>query len=77
MKNIHSFYLKSKENCYRIDCKNDTKKLIPITKAHTLDSYIKNKCNYLYKQASCWIKAVYYTSRPDKLPFEKMYIVIC
>ena len=67
-----SFYLKSGENCYRIDCDYDGIKVISITKTHNPDSYIKENCNCTPSQASCWAKAVYYTSRPDKPPFDEM-----
>ena len=67
-----SFYLKSGENCYRIDCDNDNIKVIPITEKHKLDSYIKENCNCTSSQVSCWAKAIYYTSRPDKPPFNEM-----
>lgn len=69
---IPSFYLKSGKNCYRIDCKNDTIKVIPINEAHSQDSYIKEYCCCNSSSASCWAKAVYYTSRPDKPPFNEM-----
>jgi hypothetical protein len=35
-------------------------------------SYIKENCNCNSSQASCWAKAVFYTSRPDKSPFDEM-----
>ena len=67
-----SFYLKSGENRYRIDCNDDGIKVTLITETHKLDSYIKEKCNCSSSQASCWAKAVYYTSRPDKPPFDEI-----
>ena len=67
-----SFYLKSGDNCYRIDCGNDDIKVIPITESHTPERYIKEKCYCNSSRASCWAKAVYYTSRPDKPPFDEM-----
>jgi hypothetical protein len=67
-----SFYLKSGENCYRIDCDNDNIKVIPIIETHSLDNYIKVNCNNNLSQASCWARAVYYTSRPDKSPFNQI-----
>ena len=72
VKSTPSFYLKSGRNCYRIDCYNDDIKVIPITAAHTMDSYIKKYCYCISSQASCWAKAIYYTSRPDKPPFNEM-----
>lgn len=71
-KSTPSFYLKSDKNCYRIDCKNDRIKVIPITEVHKQDSYIKENCHCISSLASCWAKAVYYTSRPDKPPFDEM-----
>ena len=68
---IPCFYLKSGENCYQIDCDNNIK-VIPITEDHIQDSYIKEKCCCNSPQASCWAKAVYYTSRHDKPPFNEM-----
>lgn len=67
-----SFYLKSGENSYRIDCNSDKIKVIHITEKHSRDSYIKENCNCISPQASCWAKNVYYTSRPDKPPFNEM-----
>jgi hypothetical protein len=69
---IPSFYLKSDENCYRIDCKYDSIKVIKIRNNHKQDIYIKENCNCLSPQASCWAKDIYFTSRPDKSPFDEM-----
>lgn len=66
-----SFYLKSEENCFRVDCDVDDIKVLPITETHKMDAYLKNKCNCISSQASCWAKAIY-TSRPDKPPFNEM-----
>lgn len=72
-KNISpSFYLKSGVNCYQIKCDKDGIKVIQISENHSLDNYVKEKCYYNSSQVSCWAKSVYYTSRPDKPPFDKM-----
>jgi hypothetical protein len=67
-----SFYLNSGGSCYRIDCDHDGIKTISIIKALTLDKYLKDNCSFNSTQASCWAKSVYFTSRPDKSPFNKM-----
>lgn len=71
-KSFPSFYLKSGDDCYRIDCYNDGIKVITITGDHILDKYLKENCFCNSTQASCWAKSVYFTSRPDKKPFDKM-----
>ena len=71
-KSCPSFYLKSGQNCYKIDCDKDGIKVITITEAHRLDDYLKEYCNCNSEEASCWAKSVYFTSRPDKPPFDKM-----
>ena len=71
-KSIPSFYLKSGQNRFRIDCNVDDIKVIPITETHTLDTYLKDNCYCISSQASCYAKTIYYTSRPDKPPFNEM-----
>jgi len=71
-KSTPSFYLKSGQNSFRIDCDVDDIKVLPITETHKLDTYLKDKCSCISSQASCWAKAIYYTSRPDKPPFDEM-----
>ena len=71
-KSTPSFYLKSRQNRFRIDCNVNDIKVIPITEIHTLDTYLKDNCYCISSQASCYAKAVYYTSRPDKPPFNEM-----
>jgi len=66
------FYLKSGKKCYRIDCKYDCISIFPITKIHKHEIYIRKYCNCTSPQASCWAKAIYFTSRPDKSPFDEM-----
>ena len=66
------FYLKSGEDRYKINCDNNGIKIIPITESHTLKGYLKKNCNCKSSQATCWAKAVSYTSRPDKPPFNEM-----
>ena len=66
------FYLKSGDKCYRIDFEKDGIKIITIPKSYKQDIYIKENCNLKSLKSSCWAKAVYYTSRPDKPPFDEM-----
>ena len=67
-----SFYLKSGENCYRVDCNYDDIKVLPINKTHKMNTYLKNYCNCTASQASCWAVALGYTNRPEKHPFNEM-----
>ena len=71
-KSTASFYLKSGDNSFRIDCDVDDIKVIPINETHKMDTYMKDNCNCISSQAFCWAKAIYYTSRPDKPPFDVM-----
>lgn len=72
IESIPCFYLISGENRYQINCDNDKIKVIPITEDHIQENYIKDKCCCNSPRAFCWAKAVYYTSRPDKSPFDEM-----
>ena len=67
-----SFYLKSGEHPFRIDCDVDDIKVLPITETHKIDTYLRDNCACISPQASCWAKAIYSTSRPDKPPFDEM-----
>ncbi len=67
-----SFYLKSGENCFRIDCDYDDIEVLPLTKTHKMDKYLKNNCYCISSQASCWAIAIYSTRGPDKPPFDMM-----
>ncbi len=67
-----SFYLNSEEKIYRIDFNSGGIKVISLNDIHNKDDYIKEKCNCKSSNSSCWAKAVYYTSRPDKPPFDEM-----
>ena len=67
-----SFYLKSGQNYYRIDCDYDDIKVLPITETHKLDTYLKDYCNCNSSQASCWAIAIYHTRESDKPPFDLM-----
>ncbi len=71
-KSTPSFYLKSGENRFRIDCNVDDIKVLPITETHMLGTYLKDNCYCVSSQASCWAIAVYYTTKPDKPPFDEM-----
>ncbi len=67
-----SFYLNSEGKNYRIDFNDDGIKINSIIDIHKQDNYIKENCNCNSSDSSCWAKAVYYTSRPDKPPFDEM-----
>ena len=67
-----SFYLKSGKKCFRIKCHKDGFKVIKINENHIFDDYLKENCYCNSPQTSCWAKSVYFTSRPDKTPFDKM-----
>ncbi len=67
-----SFYLNCGKNYYKINFVKLGIKSIPITESHTLDRFLKENCHCNSQQASCWAKSVYFTSRPDKPPFNEM-----
>ena len=69
---IPSFYLRSGEKCYRVDCANDKIHVCPINETHTMDDYMNENCNCISSEAYCWATAIYYTSRPEKSPFNEM-----
>jgi hypothetical protein len=71
-KSLPSFYLKSEQNCYKIDCDYDSIKILPITETHKMNIYIKDKCSCISSKASCWAVAIYTTSRGEKPPFNEM-----
>ena len=71
-KSTPSFYLKSGEDSFRIDCGRNDIKCIPITQTHKFDTYMKDNCCCVSSNASCWAVAVYYTKRRDKSPFDEM-----
>jgi hypothetical protein len=71
-KSMPCFYLKSGENCYRIDCTDDKIHVNPITETHSMENYLKNNCNCISSESTCWATAIYYTSRPEKPPFNEM-----
>jgi len=66
------FYLKSGDNCYRIDCDYDIINIHPIKKKHKIKVYLKNKCHNSSSRASCWAIAIYSTRMPEKYPFNIM-----
>jgi len=66
------FYLKCKDKSYKIDCEMNKIKVTQIKDKHTLEEYVKNNCICNPPKASCWAKNVFYTSRPDKPPFDIM-----
>ena len=70
--NTPSFYLKSGENSFRVDCKYDDIKILPIAKTHKMDNYINKNCNINSPQSSCWAIDIYSTSKPDRPPFDMM-----
>jgi len=67
-----SFYLKSQEQCFRVDFKSNKINILPINESHVMEIYIKNYCSFISPQSSCWAVAKYYTSRPEKPPFNEM-----
>jgi len=67
-----SFYLKTGENSFRVDCIKNGIKSIQITETHDLETYVKDNCSWKSSDASCWAVAVYYTKRRDKSPFNEM-----
>ena len=71
-KSTPSFYLNSGENCFRIDCNYDDIKVLPISKTHTMNTYLKEYCYCISSQASCWAVAIYSTSMGEKPPFSEM-----
>ena len=66
-----SFYLKSGDNCYRIDCEYDIINILPIKKKHK-KVFLKKKCYNSSSQGSCWAIAIYSTRIPEKYPFDIM-----
>ena len=71
-KSTPSFYLKSGQDCFKIDCGHNDIKVLPITETHKIDTYLKDNCNCNSSQASCWAIAIYSTREPDKPPFDMM-----
>lgn len=71
-KSAPSFYLKSGENRFRVDCDYNKIHVLPIIETHTLDTYVKDNCHCISSQTSCWATAIYYTKTPDKPPFDDM-----
>ena len=71
-KSTPSFYLKSGEDCFRVDCNYDTIKVISVTENHKMDSYLKDYCSCNSLQASVWAIALYTTSDGEKPPFSEM-----
>ena len=71
-KSSPSFYLKSRKDCYRVDCDHNDIKVLQITKTHNMDTYLKDNCNCISTNASCWARAIYSTGRPEKYPFTEL-----
>jgi hypothetical protein len=67
-----SFCLILEEKKYRIDFNKEGIKIDLLTGINKLEDYLKEKCNIKSIKSSCWAKAVYYTSRPDRSPFDEM-----
>ncbi len=67
-----SFYLIYGKKSFKVVFKLNEIKILPITKAHEMKNYIENNCSISSLNASCWAVAVYYTSRPEKVPFDEM-----
>ena len=71
-KSTPSFYLKSGEDRFRIDFDIDKIIVLQITENHRMDTYLETKCHCISSKASCWAVSLYYTSRPEKTPFNEM-----
>ena len=69
---IPSFYLKSKEQRFRVDFKINKIDIIPINESHEMDTYIKINCSFISPQSSSWAVSKQYTSKPEKPPFNQM-----
>jgi len=67
-----SFYIKSEKNNYRIDFGDNGIIANPISNINNINNHIKKNCNFKSSNSCCWAKAVYYTSRPEKTPFDEM-----
>ena len=67
-----SFYLKSENNFFRIDFENNDINIIPITEKHQMKSFINDNCSCFSSSSSCWSVTKYFTSRPEKPPFDEM-----
>ncbi len=67
-----SFYLISKEKRFRVDFKNNKINIIPINEIHQTENYIKNNCSFISHQSICWAISKFYTSKPEKPPFNQM-----
>jgi hypothetical protein len=66
------FYLKCGNKSYNIKFTNNGIQICQIAESNKLNMYVKKNCNCISSKASCWAKAVYYTSRPEKYPFNEM-----
>ena len=69
---IPSFYLISKEKRFRVDFKNNKINIIPINEIHQTEKYIKNNCSFISPESICWAISKFYTSKPEKPPFDQM-----
>ena len=67
-----SFYLKINFQSFRVDFKPDKINIIKINENQMMEVYIKNYCSFISPQSSCWAVSKYYTSRPEKPPFNEM-----
>lgn len=65
------FYLNSGKYNVKVKCDEKSIKVITNDKPYNLE-LLKKKCNCISSKSSCWAKNVYYTSRPDKPPFDEM-----
>jgi hypothetical protein len=65
-----SFILNVGEKNFRMDFKGINIKIVTIN--NKFKDYIKNYCNLKSSDSNCWAKSVYFTSRPDKFPFDEI-----
>ena len=66
------FYLKSDGMNYKISFENDDIKIKNILIKSDIKNYLKDNCNFISANASCWAVAIYMTSRMEKRPFNNM-----
>ncbi|KYK27864.1 hypothetical protein AYK20_01910 [Thermoplasmatales archaeon SG8-52-1] len=68
---IPTFYLNSGKNSFKVKFNMSSIDFIKIKQPIKTD-ILKKKYNCYSSKAACWAKDVFYTSRPDKYPFDEM-----
>jgi hypothetical protein len=69
---IPSFFLKTSKQNFRIDFKSNKIEIIEIKENFEQEPYLKNFCSFISPKSECWAVSKYYTSRPEKPPFNEM-----